>query len=128
LWTNASATSSTTTATKHLTKDVAKAIATHVEVKRTTTRTTHGAHATHLVILSTLCCIAHYVVRSRDLFELLFGFGIIGVGVWVILTCKTSIRLRNVFIGRIFRHAKYGVVVLFEPLALGSQDLPLHLH
>jgi hypothetical protein len=95
-----------TASTKHLAKDVAKSIAAHIEVEvaaaRTATKTTHGANATHFVVFSTLRCIAHYVIRSRDVFELLFSRSVPRIRIRVVLPSKTTICLRDVFIGCLF--------------------------
>ena len=46
----------------------------------------HWSHATHFVILRTLCCVTDDVVCSRDVLELFFGFFVARVGVRVKLS------------------------------------------
>ena len=89
-------------------------------------RTRAGARSDHLadlVVLLALLGVAEHVVGRGDLLEALLGLLVAGVGVGVELLGQLPVGARDLLLGRALRHAEDGVVVLLEPLALGSQGI-----
>jgi hypothetical protein len=74
----------------------------------------------HLVVLLAPLGVADHVVGGRHLLEALLGGGVAGVGVGVVLARQLPERALDVLGAGRVRHAEDPVVVLLEPLALGS--------
>src|SRR6266540_2244499 len=82
-----------------------------------------GSHAPDLVVLLALVLVAHDVVGRRDLLEPLLGGLVSGVGVRVVLLRELAVRLLDLRLRRVLRHAEHLVVVLVEPL---TPDVAVH--
>src|SRR6266508_4448204 len=82
-----------------------------------------GGHVPDLVVLLALVLVADDVVSRRDLLEPLLGGLVSGVGVGVVLLRELAVRLLDLRLRRVLRHAEDLVVVLVEPL---TPDVAVH--
>jgi hypothetical protein len=80
-------------------------------------------HVADLVVLLALVLVANDVVCRRDLLEALLGCSVTRVGVGVVALRELAVRLLDLGLRGVLRHAEDLVVVLLEPLA---PDVAVH--
>jgi len=96
---------------------------TSVASKPATRGSAHSCHRPHgpdLVVLLPLGLVAEYVIGGRYLLEALFGSVVTGVGIGMELAGQLPVGLGDVLGRGPLVDAKRPVVVLVEPLPLGS--------